>query len=357
MASTVNGDLVLVTGGSGFVGAHCIIACLNKGYRVRTTTRSTSRQKDVISMLKASDLLDAHKLDNVSFAVADLTEDAGWAEAIKDCTYVLHVASPFPPALPKHEDDLIVPAREGTLRVLRAAKKTATVKRVVVTSSFAAIGYGKLPEKGKPYDETMWTPTDGSGVHVRPYHKSKTLAERAAWDFVGGEGRGLELSVVNPVGIFGPVLGSDFATSILVVQRLLNGQLPGCPDLEFGIIDVRDVADLHLVAMTHPKAKGERFLSVAPPCMTIKDISMALHDRLGNKAHRSPTRSLPSFLLRLIALWDPAVASVVPDLGVHRVLSNEKAKSLLGWQPRWSNADAVTATGESLIKFGLVKST
>jgi dihydroflavonol-4-reductase len=308
-------------------------------------------------MLKASEDLDPKTLDNLSFAVADLLNDAGWAEAVQDCTYVLHVASPFPSQAPKHEDELIIPAREGTLRVLRAAKNAGTVKRVVVTSSFAAMGHGISPEKGKPFDETLWTPTDDNNPQVQAYHKSKTLAERAAWDFVEKQGGDMELSVVNPVGIFGPVLGPDFATSVILVQRLLNGALPGCPNMEFGIIDARDVADLHLVAMTHPKAKGERFLAVAPPCMTVRDVSLALHDRMGNAAKRSPTRGLPNFLLRLVALFDPTVALIVPELGLHKELSNEKAKKLLGWSPKWSNADALAATGESLIKFGLVKPT
>jgi nucleoside-diphosphate-sugar epimerase len=349
-----NDQLVLVTGGSGFLGAYCILACLQKGYRVRTTIRSLSREKDVVAMLKAGEGFDSSTLNNLAFVAADLTKDDGWADAVKDCTYVLHVASPFPASAPKDENELIEPAREGSLRVLRAARDSKTVKRVVLTSSFAAMEYGVELEKGKPYDETVWT--DVHHPKVGAYAKSKTLAEQAAWDFIEKEGNGLELSVINPVGVFGPVLGPDFATSIQVVQRLLNGQLPGCPDLEFGIIDARDVADLHVVAMTHPKAKGERFLAAYPPPMTIKEISLALHEKMGDKARRSPTRGLPNILLRLVALFDPAVALVIPMLSIRRVLSTEKSKTMLGWQPRYSNVDAVVATGESLIKFGLVKS-
>jgi nucleoside-diphosphate-sugar epimerase len=179
--------------------------------------------------------------------------DAGWPEAVAGCAFVLHVASPFPPTVPKHEDDLIIRAREGALRVLRAARG-AGVKRVVLTSSFAAIGYGQKPQK-TPFNETNWTDPNGEGV--LPYAKSKTLAERAAWDFIANEGDGLELSVVNPVGVFGPVLGPDFSTSILLVQRLMDGAMLGCPRLAFGIVDVRDVADLHIRAMTQPAARGE----------------------------------------------------------------------------------------------------
>ena len=348
MADTTK-QLVLVTGGSGFVGAHCIIHCLKAGYRVRTTVRSSKRENDVLTMLKAGE---ATNLDSLTFAVADLSGDDGWKEAVEGCTYVLHVASPFPAAAPKHENDLIIPAREGTLRVLRAARD-AGVKRVVVTSSFAAIG-GAIPVPKGPFTEEMWTDVNSPGVGAYP--KSKTLAERAAWDFIEKEGGSLELSVVNPVGIFGPVLGPDFATSIQVVQRLLNGALPGCPHLEFGVVDVRDVADLHLRAMTDPKAKGERFLAVSPPGMSIQQMSLTLHERMGKAARRSPTHTLPNFVLRLVALFDPAVALIVPDLGKSRQMSNEKAKTVLGWEPR-SNVDAIIATAESLIKFGLVKST
>ena len=359
MSSSTSKPLVLVTGGSGFLGMFCILTLLKANYHVRTTIRSPSRQKDVTSTLEKSSHLDPSLLKNLTFTIADLLKDAGWDDAVKDCTYVLHVASPFPAAPPKHEDDLIKPAVEGTLRVLRAAKRAGTIKRVVVTSSFAAIGYGQPDTKGKIYDETCWTPTDGSSARVGAYHKSKTLAERAAWDFIEkectGPGKGgMELSVVNPVGIFGPVLGSDFATSIVLVQRLLNGSMPGCPDIEFGIIDVRDVADLHVLAMTHPKAKGERFLAVAPPCMSVREIAISLRKTMSEAANKAPTRVLPSFVLRIIAWWDPAVALMVGELGVRKELSNQKAERVLGWRPRFSNEEACKATGESLVKLGLV---
>ena len=252
----MTGETILVTGGSGFVGAHCILQLLDKGYRVRTTVRSLARETDVRAMVRQGG---ADPGDRLEFAAADLTQDAGWPEAVAGCTYVLHVASPFPPAAPKHEDELIIPAREGALRVLRAARD-AGVKRVVLTSSYAAIGYGQ-PQQSAPFDETNWT--NPNGDDVRAYTKSKTLAERAAWDFIAKEGGALELAVVNPVGVFGPVLGSDYSTSILLVQRLMDGAMPGCPRLWFGLVDVRDVADMHLRCMTDPAAKGERFLAVA----------------------------------------------------------------------------------------------
>jgi dihydroflavonol-4-reductase len=263
---------------------------------------------------------------------------------------VLHVASPFPESLPKHEDELIVPAREGALRVLRAAK-TAGVKRVVLTSSFAAIGYGHPPQAA-PFDETSWTNPDGDDV--RPYVKSKTLAERAAWNFIARDGGGLELAVVNPVGILGPVLGSDYSTSILLVQRLMDGAMPGCPKLSFGAVDVRDVADLHLRAMTHPAAKGERFLAIAGDFLSMRDIALILKARLGQAARRVPTRQLPNWLVRLASLRDPAVKQILPELGKSKNATNAKANRVLGWQPR-SSEESIVATGESLIQLGLLK--
>ncbi len=229
-------ELVLVTGGSGFVGIHCIDQLLRAGYRVRTTVRSLNRESEIRSMLSNAA---TPRQEALSFVAADLLYDAGWPEAVTGCRFVHHVASPFPLSQPKNDDELVKPAREGSLRVLRAARD-AGVERVVLTSSFAAVGYGH-PQQSAPFDETIWTNVDDPTV--TPYAKSKTLAERAAWDFVRNQGGKLELSVVNPVGIFGPVFGQDLSTSILFIQKLLNGAVPFCPRLSFGIVDVRDVVD------------------------------------------------------------------------------------------------------------------
>jgi len=338
---------VLVTGGSGFIGSHCILQLLAAGYDVRTTVRTLKREGDVRAMLKEGG---GEPGDRVSFVAADLENDAGWPAAVAGCEYVLHVASPFPSTLPKHEDELIIPARDGALRVLRAARD-AGVRRVVLTSSFAAIGYGHAP-RTTPFDETSWT--NPNGGDVRPYVKSKTLAERAAWDFIAKEGGALELSVVNPVGVFGPVLTSDYSTSILIVQRLMDGAMPGCPRLHFGIVDVRDVADLHLRAMTQPAAAGERFLAVAGDFMSMVDIAKTLKRRLGASARRVPTLQLPNWVVRLAAIRDPAVQQILPELGKVKNATNEKAKRVLGWAPR-SNEDAVVATAESMLRLGLLK--
>jgi nucleoside-diphosphate-sugar epimerase len=338
---------ILVTGGSGFVGSHCILQLLAAGHQVRTTVRNLKRESDVRALLKEGG---AEPGDRLSFIAADLENDAGWLEAVTGCDYVLHVASPFPQSIPKHEDELIVPAREGALRVLRAARD-AGVKRVVLTSSFAAIGYGHKEQKA-PFNETIWT--DLEGDDVRPYAKSKTLAERAAWDFIASEGSDLELSVINPVGIFGPVLGPDYATSILIVQRLMDGAVPGCPKLYFGVVDVRDVADLHIRAMTDPAAKGERFLAVAGDFMSMQDIARVLKNHMGAAAKRVPTRQLPNWLVRIAAMRDPAVQQIVPELGKVKNATNEKARRLLGWTPR-SNEESIVATAESLVRLGLLK--
>jgi nucleoside-diphosphate-sugar epimerase len=337
---------VLVTGGSGFIGSHAIVQLLAAGHTVRTTVRSLKREADVRALVQQGG---AEADGRLSFFEADLTADDGWKEAVKGCEYVLHVASPFPVQVPEDENELIVPAREGALRALRAARD-AEVKRVVMTSSFAAVGYGHEPQSA-PFTEKDWTNLDGEGVS--PYVKSKTLAERAAWEFIGREGWRLELAVVNPVGVFGPVLSADYATSILIVQKMLEGALPGCPRLKFGVVDVRDVVDLHLRAMTHPDAKGERFLAVAGDFQWIVDMARVLKQRMGEAAKRVPARQLPDFMVRLAALKDSAVKQIIPELGVEKNATSEKAQRVLGWKPR-SWEDAVVATGKSLVKLGLV---
>jgi nucleoside-diphosphate-sugar epimerase len=341
----VSGELVLVTGGSGFIGAHCILRLLDAGYRVRTTVRSLGREDDVRAMLRAGG---AEPGPELAFFAADLMSDAGWAPAVAGCDYVLHVASPFPLGVPKDENELVVPAREGALRVLAAARD-AGVKRVVLTSSFAAVGYGK-ELTGRPFTEESWTNPEG----VSPYVKSKTLAERAAWEFVAREGGALELAVVNPVGVFGPVLGADYSTSIQIVLRMLDGKMPGYPNLSFGIVDVRDVADLHLLAMTGAAARGERFLAVAGDFMMMGEIASLLRSRMGDVARRAPKRSVPDWLLRLASHVDGSLKQVVPELGRFKNASNEKARRLLGWAPR-SREDAILATAESLVRLGLLR--
>ena len=331
---------VLVTGGSGFVGSHTILQLLEKGHEVRATVRNLRREPEVRAMLQQGGM-DAG--DRLTFAAADLERDDGWQDAVRGCDYVMHVASPFPATIPEDENELIIPAREGALRVLRAARD-AGVRRVVMTSSFAAIGYGHPPQT-TPFDESDWTDLNGSDVHA--YVKSKTIAERAAWDFIENDGHGLELSVINPVGIFGPVLGGDLATSVAFVKQMMDGKMPVCPRIYFGVVDVRDVADLHLRAMESAAAKGQRFIAAAGDVVALIDVARVLRQRLGARAGKVPKVQLPDWLARLMARWNPALRNALPQLGVIRRVSNEKARRLLDWTPR-SNEDAITATGESL---------
>ncbi|HEX7849478.1 MAG TPA: aldehyde reductase [Sphingomonas sp.] len=338
---------ILVTGGSGFVGGHVILQLLDAGHDVRTTVRSLAREQAVRDTLAHAG---AKNLDRLSFVAADLNQDEGWAQAVAGCDYVQHVASPFPLAQPKDENDLIRPAVDGTLRVLRAARD-AGIKRVVLTSSFAAIGYGH-GDQAAAYTEADWTNVDGPAV--QPYMKSKTLAERAAWDFIEREGNGLELAVVNPVGIFGPVLNEDLSTSIEIIKRMLEGGLPGAPRLYFGVVDVRDVAGMQIKAMTAPQAKGQRFLAVAGDPVSIHDMSVILQQGMGEKAAKAKLRQVPDWLMRVMALFNPLAREAGPRLGIRAAASNAKARDLLGWQFR-SNEEAIVASGESLIRLGIVQ--
>jgi len=310
--------------------------------------RSLDREGVVREMLRQGG---AEPGSRLSLFAADLLSDAGWREAVAGCEYVLHVASPFPPGVPKRKDDLIVPARDGALRVLRASRD-AGVKRVVLTSSFAAIGYG-VGEKpgGAPFDESDWTDPN---AQVSAYVKSKTLAERAAWEFIAREGGGLELAVINPVGVFGPVLGPDYSTSISLIKRMMDGGMPGSLKLYFGVVDVRDAVDLHLRAMIDPAAAGERFLACAGDFLPMAAIARILRDRMGEWGKRAPLKELPNWLVRLIALPVREVRQTLPELGKMKNATSEKARRILGWKPR-SNEECIVATAESLVQLGLLK--
>ena len=338
---------VLVTGGSGFIATHVILRLLGEGHEVRASVRHAGRAADVRVLLARAGVEPG---DRLSFATADLERDQGWAEAVAGVDHVMHVASPFPAGVPADEAELIRPAREGTLRVLRAARDAA-VRRVVVTSSFAAIGYGHDPRRDI-HDERDWT--DSDGADVQPYMKSKTLAERAAWDFIAREGSGMELATVNPVGVFGPVLGPDLSTSVSLIKGMLEGAIPAAPRLHFGVVDVRDVADLHLRAMTDPKAAGERFLATAGDCVSLHRVALILRENLGATARRVPRFELPDVLVRLAALRMPMAKAALPQLGIIRNASAGKARRLLGWTPR-SAEEAILASAQSLIDLGLVK--
>lgn len=258
---------------------------------------------------------------------ADLTADAGWAVSTRGIDYVLHVVSPFPSTQPEDDDELILPARDGALRVLSAARD-AGVKRVVMTSSFAAIGYGHTTEG--PFDETVWTDTNAP---IRAYIKSKTIAERAAWEFMDREGGLLELTVINPTGIFGPALGPDYSGSLGLINALLTRQMPFLPDVSFGVVDVRDAADLHLRAMTSPDAAGERFIA-SGGVASLADMAGSLRADLGAAASKVPTRRIPTWMLRPLATFVPSLRELSSDAGIRRMPALGKAARVLGWEAR-----------------------
>jgi len=335
---------VLVTGGSGYIAGFCIRQLIAEGFSVRATVRSLSREAEVREWLQVP-------VDKLSFVAADLNGDAGWAEAATGVGGVLHVASPIPPTLPKTDDALVRPARDGALRVLKAAQ-AAGVARVVMTSSTAAITYGLDRSPSKPFDETSWT--DPTHKDTSPYIRSKTIAERAAWDYVKGEGAGLELVAINPGAVLGPLLGKDFSASLEIVKKLMEGSLPGMPRFGFPIVDVRDIADLHIRALKAPAAGvvGERFLG-AGQFYWMADVAAVLKQRLGARASKVPTGKVPDWIVKILANFDPVTKSVVFELGMERPVTAAKAMERLGWRMR-SAEDTIVDTAESMLAAGLV---
>ncbi len=318
--------IVLVSGGSGYIAGFCIRQLLEEGWTVRTTVRSLKREADVRATLGGA-ALDPGRL---SFFVADLMADSGWAAAVSGADYVLHVASPIPTENPKSDDELVRPAREGTLRVLKAARD-AGVKRVVVTSSTAAICYGH-GSRARPYTEAEWSNATNLS-DTSAYERSKTLAERAAWDFIKAEGGALEMATVNPGAVLGPVLGKDYSASIEIVKKLLDGSVPGCPRMGWPLVDARDIADLHVRAMTNPAAAGQRFLG-AGDFLWMQDIGAALKEQRPALAKKVPSRNLPNWLVRIAAMFDATLRARLFELGKERRVDASKAKTLLGWTQR-----------------------
>jgi len=338
-------DQVLVTGASGFIATHCIIQLLEKGYHVRGTLRSMKRADDIRRIIGQH----TGKVANLTFVEADLTKDAGWKEAAEGCPLILHVASPFPLDNPKNEDELIIPARDGALRLLRAAKETGA-RKVVLTSSMAAVMYGHKTQPSRPYNESDWSPLKGPG-HT-PYTRSKTIAERAAWDFMEKEKPGFGLTVINPGGVFGPVLENDIGTSPLIVQMIMKGAMPGLPHMAFPIVDVRDVADLHIRAMESDAANGKRFVCVNGT-LWMEDIAKLLKKEFPEEAKKAPTRVLPKYMLRIAALLGQFPKAGLRELGLNRQGDNTLARNLLGWNPRGPE-EAIVATAQSLIDLKLL---
>jgi nucleoside-diphosphate-sugar epimerase len=340
-------QLVLVTGGTGFVGIHCIVQLLQQGYKVRATIRSIKRKQEVLDMLLEGGI---NSINQVEFIETDLLKDDNWDKATQGCTYVLHVASPIYLKLPKHEDEMIRPAVEGAVRVLKAARD-AGVKRVVMTSNFGAVGYSHK-DKTQLITEESWTDPNEKGLSA--YNKSKVLAELAAWEFMKKEGGNLELAVINPMGIFGPSLSPALSSGFGLLQKVITGEMKALPDISLGIVDVRDVADLHLRAMINPAAKGQRFLALAGGTLSLLEIAKLLKQKMPAITQNTSTKALPTWLLRIVVLFNKQAKAILSLVGIYREASNEKAKQLLGWQPR-SNEEALLATAESMVKWGAIK--
>jgi dihydroflavonol-4-reductase len=334
---------VLITGISGFIAKHCALELLKAGHRVRGTVRDLHRTAQVRETLgKHTDV------SAVEFAQADLEADEGWSEAVAGCWGVLHVASPFPTTQPKDEQVLIRPAVDGTMRVLRAAK-AGGVERFVQTSSTASVCYGHPHDRAEPFTEADWTIVDGPGV--TPYEKSKTLAERAARDWVEAEGGGMHYSSVNPGLVFGPALDTDVGASAEIIEMFLKGRYPGTPRVSFGCVDVRDVATMHLRALEMDLPSGGRYLGVAD-CLWMHDVAQAIRTGLGDAGRKVPSRDLPNWMVKLVALFDPAAKQIVPELGRELRIDNSATRAALKMEFIPAR-DAAVAMARSLIDLGI----
>jgi dihydroflavonol-4-reductase len=333
---------VLLTGITGFIGSHTAIHLLNHGYEVRGSMRNLQRADSIRSVIQEH----TAQTENLEFVQAELLDMASWERAVEGVDYVLHMASPVPVALPKDENELIVPAREGTLNVLRAAQK-AGVKRVVLTSSVAAIMYG---QESKRFTEADWTNVQDR-KDTTPYVRSKTIAEREAWNYVNGMAD-MELVSVNPALVLGPILEKDYGSSAELIKKTMDGSLPGLAKLGFCLVDVRDVADMHRRALEVPEAAGERFIC-AGEFYWQKEVAHILRETYPQYRKKIPKRIVPDFVIRLAGLFDKEVNGTLHELSKPRLLSNEKARSILGWEPR-SEKEAILSCAESLIRFQVI---
>jgi dihydroflavonol-4-reductase len=335
---------VLITGISGFIARHCAVEMLNAGYGVRGTVRTLQRAAEVKATL-------AHHADvsRLDFMQADLESEAGWEAAVAGCAFVQHVASPFPARQPRDEQELIRPAVQGTLRVLRAAS-AAGVERLVQTSSMVAVMYGHPRERTAPFTEADWTRVDSPGVTA--YAKSKTLAERAAREFMAQDRTGMHYSSVNPGLVLGPALDRDIGTSAEIIQLFLKGKYPGAPRMSIPCVDVRDVARMHRLALETSAPSGGRYLGSAD-CLWLIEIARALRERLGHAARKAPTRELPDWAVKLAGLFDAAARLAVPELGKDVKVDTTLTRRTLGFEfiPA---PEAAAAMARSLVELKLV---
>lgn len=343
-----NKETVLVTGGTGFVGLQIILQLLKQGYNVKTTLRSLKSKDKVIDTLKANGI---KSIDNLSFVEAELTKDDNWAEAMNGCKYVLSVASPVFFEIQKDEAEAMRPAIDGILRILKFARE-GSVKRVVMTSSFGAVGFSHT-DKSTETTEADWTDPNLKGLSA--YEKSKGLSERAAWDFIKHEGGSLEFATINPVAILGPTLNAHISGSFDILKHLLDGSMKAIPNIPLNIVDVRDVADLHIRAMTNPAANGQRFIASADGQILMPEIAKMLKNDMPEMSAKVSLKTVPNWVLHFAALFNSQAKTGLMFLKVNRNVSNAKAKKVLGWAPIATNKQAILASLDSMVKYGIVK--
>lgn len=339
MSNTID-STVLVTGGSGYIARYCIAHLLTASWKVRATLRDAGKAAQVRSELAAF----GSEGSSLEFVTADLEKDDGWDKAVAGCDYVLHIASPIPAVNPKNDAELVRPACEGTKRVLRAAADHG-VRRVVMTSSGAAIAYGQ-GSRSAPFTEDDWSTPEPSDTSA--YERSKIAAERAAWAWTADNAKAAELVTICPGAVIGPATGDHFSASIQIIKKLIDGSLPGLPRMSFPLVDVRDVADLHVRAMTADVARGQRYIG-AGSTLWMADIAQIIRNEVPSVAGRIPRWKLPDWLVRLSALLDPVTRARLFELGKYRPLSSAKATRDLGWEPRPTNVsikETVVSLGE-----------
>ena len=343
-------DRVLVTGATGFIAQHCMVQLLDAGYEVRGTARSADRTNEVVAILgRHVQETSRDRLDDVQVVAADLLSDDGWHEAVTGCRYVLHVASPLPRGAAKDENELIVPARDGTLRVLRAARDCG-VERAVLTSSLSAIVYGN--DRSRTFTEADWSNVEGRRIGA--YDKSKTIAERGAWQYMESlKGSStMELTVVNPGLVLGPLLSADWGTSGELVRRILQHKVPAIPNISFSTVDVRDVASAHVSAMTSPDAAGQRFIC-AEANHSMMEIAQILKAKYSAQGFKIPTGRLPSIAVRTMAIFDKTVRLALNDLDTSQNVDNTRLRTVLHWQPR-DLTEMTTSMADTMIEYGVV---
>jgi nucleoside-diphosphate-sugar epimerase len=335
--------LVTVTGASGFIALHTIRDLLDQGYSVRGTIRNMDRVDGLVKSL-----VKYCNVTNLSFTQADLSNDSGWTEAMTGADYLLHMASPLPAETPKDENELIVPARDGALRAIRAAVD-AGVKRIVMTSSIAAVSGGH--DKSKTLNETYWSDTTKD---IGAYQKSKTIAEQSAWDLIQAlpDGERPEFAVINPGFVLGPMIDADTSASHEVVRRLMAREVPGLPNIGFSLVDVRDVAGAHVTALTHPDAPGNRYICVAES-LSFREIARLLQSHLVAQGYKIPQRSVPDWLVHFLALFSPTFRLVVTRLGPATKFDTSQVRQHFGWTPV-SMAQSITETADSMIAHKIV---